>query len=101
MYMSYSGDPSEGASLVFADTARQAKALAWKFDPCCDGGDFTDVRVKWLRDQAFPWLRKEALEKTPHVNDCPKSCERCETWGQYEVGEDGLCEGCREPSVPK
>ena len=95
MYMSYSGDPMEGASLVFANNAREAKKLAWKHDPCCDGGDFTDVRVKLLKDKDFPWLRKEALKETPHVNDCPKVCEGCETWGQYEIGEDGYCGGCR------
>ena len=99
MYMSYVEEPQEGASLVFAHSSREAKKLAWQGCPVCgDGGEFTAVRVKWLPDKDYPWLRREADPKKlaadqGHVIDSPRSCRHCETWGKA-MANDEECEDC-------
>jgi hypothetical protein len=97
-YMAFSrcAGPSEGASIVFADNARQAKILAWKTSTLSDywDGEFTDVGIRLLKDK--PWLFKEQKLDVPHVVDDPRSCTQCNMWGNSEIGADGLCDGCRE-----
>jgi len=99
MYMAYSAVAGQevGAVLVFANTAKEAKKLAFKHsfisDLCND--EFTDVKAKLIRDRDYLW--EEKRKDVPHVVDSPKSCESCLTWGHHEpIGEDGLCDGCRE-----
>jgi len=96
-YMAYSkiAGSSEAAVLVFANTAREAKKLAWDSVVCdfCDN-DWTDLRVNQLKGR--PWLFKEMRKDIPHVVDNPRSCDSCGFWGNSEIGEDGLCEDCRE-----
>ena len=96
-YMAYShiAGSSEAAVLVFANTAREAKKLAWGSIVCdfCDN-DWTDLRVNQLKDMS--WLFKEMRRNIPHVIDNPRSCDSCGFWGNSEIGDDGLCEGCRE-----
>lgn len=100
MYMAYSKTAgcSEGAVLVFANSVKEAKPLA--FYKSYIGGDFcdnewTDLRVRLIK--GCDWLWKEKQKDTPHVVDCPKSCDSCMTWGgSSEIGEDSLCDDCRE-----
>jgi hypothetical protein len=99
IYMGYSraAGSEEGAVLIFANTARQAKPLAFYsvIGELCDS--YLDVAVRRLRKE--PWLFKEQLKDTPHVIDDPKTCSSCHTWGQSEIGEDGFCNDCREEAT--
>ncbi len=94
-YMVSSSEPSEGAVLVFAETARAAKALAWAqsiviVEVC---PTFIDVRVKRMKESS--WLL--ALKRTdgPEVIDDVPVCEDCELWGPY-LNEKNLCESCAD-----
>ncbi len=95
MAYSYTAGSSEGAVLIFANTIREAKKLAWDtyISEYCDG-EWTDLRVSIIKNQ--PWLFKEMTKETPHVIESPKSCDHCTYWGNSEIGEDGLCDDCRE-----
>jgi hypothetical protein len=91
---------SEGAVLIFAHTAKEAKKVFWK---ACGGEiveEYIDARVVWLKDR--PWLFLEIdLNKSAaaeaHVVVSPLSCARCETWGTSRIGDNGLCESCKDP----
>jgi hypothetical protein len=97
-YMGYSrwDGPVEGAILIFAHSVREAKKIG-----CRDGNitdEYVDFAVNLIRYS--PWLFKDANQEklqsdTAHVIDSPTGCKRCELWGN-EIGEDGLCEDCRE-----
>lgn len=81
-YMAYSRHcgPHEGAALVFANTAREARVIAqysFTANEICDG-DYLDLAVRLIRDQ--PWLLKEMRKDTPHLVDSPRSCTVCEAW---------------------
>ena len=96
-YMGWSGDASEGAVLVFAHHRQQAKALAHGVMRAWGDIDYTDVRVRRMRDHE-PWLQRlanpEALAAgRAHVVDDPASCDRCETWG-IPLLETGICVAC-------
>jgi hypothetical protein len=99
-YMVYSRlvGPEEGAALVFADSARQARNIG--YGPCSDFIDgYIDCASNWLKN--VPWLFEEAnkdklAKDEPHVIVSPKCCSSCEHWGQSPIGEDGICEDCRE-----
>jgi hypothetical protein len=98
MYMVYSegAGPSEGAVLAFADSASQAKSLAFKgtyINELCE--DYTDVRAHIIKDR--DWLESEKRKDVPHVIETPKCCDQCLMWGgSSPVGDDGLCDDCRE-----
>jgi len=98
-YMGFSrtAGAHNGAILIFAHTAREARAVGWKEF----GRELTDeftyfaVRRMWKA----PWLFKDAdrskiLRDKPHFIDAPTSCERCEKWG-FEI-IDGVCSECRK-----
>lgn len=99
MYMGFSrgAGPFEGAALIFANTAREAKKIGYRgigWD--LTGGDFLDFGIK--RIKGADYLLKEAdqikLEAgIPHVIDAPRCCSRCEMWGN-EILENGLCTDC-------
>jgi hypothetical protein len=99
-YMVYSRlvGPEEGAALVFAHSARQARNIG--YGPCSDFIDeYIDCESSWLKNR--PWLFEEAnkdklAKDEPHVIVSPKCCSSCEHWGQSAIGEDGICEDCRE-----
>lgn len=88
----------DGASLVFAHSAKEARVVAWR-----SGNLFTsewiDLAVRrlwnklWLYDEALP---DKLANGEAHVIDAPVSCGVCEFWGHSPIGDDGLCEGCRE-----
>ena len=85
--------PTEGACLVFANTAREAHKLAWPIIHDWTSCDWVDVEVRRLRDCEH--LRVEAKHDGPHVVECPRVCGNCEQWGE-ELDEGGLCEYCRD-----
>jgi len=98
-YMGYAGDPAEGACLIFAHTAKEAKPLAFQ---CCDawfGSDYFAVRVRWLKGESEMHLFSEAdPEKLAagiaHAIDDVPVCPQCETWGFKRVEGRDYCEGC-------
>lgn len=93
-YMVHDGDPSEGAALAFAHTAREAKTLGY---PVVSGWNFecawTDVRVRRLRKHEA-YLMSLALKPEPHCIDDLPTCPSCQLWGAPVV--DGKCENCTE-----
>lgn len=99
-YMGYdAGNGSwEGAVLIFAHNAREAKRVGGPEVRLLFGSEFIDVRVRLIKDadHLFPEADQEKLSQgIAHVIDSPRSCVRCEYWG-YPIGEDGVCELCRE-----
>ncbi|MDQ7818716.1 MAG: hypothetical protein RDU14_16945 [Melioribacteraceae bacterium] len=100
-YMGYSraGGSKEGAVLIFAHTAREAKKLTFpELKGWCGDQEWIDVAVNRLKGE---WLYAEADQEMlknniPHVIDCPKStCKQCECWGS-KLNEEGICEDCIE-----
>ena len=95
IYMGYDVEAGseEGAILIFAETAKQAKKLSFKFLRSFFGTRWIDIRIKKLRDHEY--LRKQMKKDTPHVIDSPKVCEICYYWTEGKL-TDGLCENCKE-----
>ncbi len=97
VYMGYSRilGCAEGAVLVFAHTAKEARNLTFKNGLVVD--DWTDTAVRKLRDNLlflFDSADKEKLARDePHVIDDPPTCRICSMWGQ-PINEDGLCPEC-------
>ena len=93
-YMGYSRflGSEEGAVLIFAHNAKEAKRLAWKANVFDD--EYIDGAVRWLKNETY--LLKQMRFNIPHVIVRPKTCIKCEMWGTGEIGEDGICESCRE-----
>ena len=82
-YRGYIGDPSDGACLIFARTAKEAKKLC-------------GVRVKWLRDDEY-LLKYVRKGDEPYVIEAPPCCQVCGLWGTKPfVGCDGrrMCLDC-------
>jgi hypothetical protein len=93
-YMGYSRDagPSEGAFLIFANNAREARKIAYPSVSELNDGDYLDCAVQWMKNR--PWLFAEMKRPEPHCVDNPKGCKECKQWGD-EIGDDGLCHDCR------
>ena len=94
-YMVHGGEPEEGASLVFANSAREAKRMGYYALTGFGLVDwYIDVRVKWLREGAE--IHREKDE--PHVIEAPASCWDCGLW--YPTwkpeGEDTTCPDCKD-----
>ena len=96
-YIGYSGDPSEGAALIFAHSAKQAKPLAFGMLSGWFDLDFTDVRVRRVRENEAYLLALANPEKlvtgTPHVIEDPPSCNLCLQWGSV-IDENHHCARC-------
>ena len=100
-YMIYSAGagPEEGAMLVFAHSVREARKIGWQQGGNDLTSEYIDLAANILRD--CPWLYVEAdqiklLNDEPHLVWNIRFCEYCGQWGQSEIGEDGLCEECRD-----
>jgi len=93
-YMAHDGHPEEGAVLVFAHDAREAKKIAWPVLSGWDVEEYIHVRVNLLRDKSFLYDLKRS-EDIPHVIDNPTTCKGCELWGD-ELDNRGYCEYCAE-----
>lgn len=98
-YMGYDSDPSEGACLIFAHNAREAKKIGWGYINSWGCEEFTDMRVNLIRNEnhLFQEADQELLAADkPHVIEAPKCCKHCEKWGVGEIGDDKLCANCRK-----
>lgn len=89
-YMAYCGDPDEGAALVFAESAKEARRLAYDTLRCWFDAEWIGVRVRRLRRNREYLM---GLYDGHAVCDDPPSCDVCGTWGA-PADETG-CENCR------
>ena len=96
-YMAYnrSFGPEEGAALVFANTAQEARKLIYKHNDrpyCPDFDNFLDVAANLIRGHEYLNRLKERDE--PHIVQ-PPVCKSCDKWGAGELIA-GICTNCRE-----
>ena len=99
-YSAHDGAPEEVALLIFAHTARKARPLAWRALRNLNGDcDYTDIRVRWLRDAAHLIQIDADAEKIArgeaHVVDNPTTCVDCLCWGDL-IDDSGLCSECAD-----
>ena len=97
VYMGYSNymGPEEGAFLIFARTAKEAKTVFWRGDAYLVCDDYIDVAVKklWNCDWLYEDANQEKLKNNiPHQAE-PKVCYECGMWGHSPI-VNGMCEGC-------
>jgi len=90
-YDSYAGS-SEGACLIFAHTAKEARLLAWPVLQNWFDSEWIDIRARRIIGEDH--LRELANADFPHVIESPPVCDVCETWGGGEPDEDGRCANC-------
>src|SRR5699024_5055056 len=87
--------PQEGAVLVFARTAKDARKMA--FPTLKDWMDLEWIEVAARRlDAATGWLAAQEevdLHGKPQLIENPMSCDRCELWGE-PISDAGMCESC-------
>jgi hypothetical protein len=96
-YMAFDGDPQNGAALVFAESARQARKLAWDTLRGWFDSEWINVRVRRLREHEGYLL---SLYDGNAVLEDPPTCDVCETWGA-PLGPDGNgCENCGGNDLP-
>jgi hypothetical protein len=98
-YMGYDGSlgSEEGASLIFARTAKEAKKVFWAGAHGDLVQEYVDVRVRVIKDGL--WLFREANQEKlvagePHLVFAPKSCCNCGLWGHAAIGSLGYCLEC-------
>jgi hypothetical protein len=89
----------EGACLIFAHTAKEARKLAHRVMLGWFDGEWIDTAVRRLRGK--PWLMLEAdmaklAEDEPHAIECPTTCPTCGQWGHEQIA--GRCSNCGEVS---
>lgn len=98
MYFSRSAGPNEGAALVFAHTAKEAKAVGWARVADLFTDEYIDIGIRWLRDSDYLFKEgdpEKLKNNIPHANDSPTTCKACELWGE-ELNGKGYCYGCQE-----
>lgn len=100
-YMVFSGSlgSEQGAFLVFAHTAREARKVGWPYASFTLTDEYIDLAARRLRNK--PWLYNEGdqaklSQGKPHVIEDPTSCSQCFYWGVSPIGDDKLCNDCRE-----
>lgn len=91
-YMAHCGDPAEGAALVFAESAKEARRLAFDTLRGWFDAEWIDTRVRRLRKHRDYLM---GLYDGKHaVCDDPDSCDVCGTWGAPHDATG--CEHCRD-----
>lgn len=98
-YMAWAGEPQDGAALVFARNAREAKALAWAHVGWLDC-DYVDLRVRRQRN-GVPYLMsmQKYADKWGVADDLPV-CNVCETWGGVPNADGNGCTNCGDGVPP-
>jgi hypothetical protein len=91
--------PGEGAGLVFAHTVQEARVVGWK-NFCSlftdDYLDFAAFRLKETWHIEYADKTKLEIDKAHAIYDHPY-CHECGLWGDGgRIGDDGLCNNCRE-----
>ena len=98
-YMGYSAfaGEEEGAVLIFARTAREARKIGYQAASFITD-EYIDFAVHFMRNSTFLYADADQAKlrnNIPHVIDQPTLCKCCEFWGM-ELDAAGLCENCRE-----
>lgn len=94
-YMVSGRDPQEGATIVFADSVREAKRLGWKAPFVRDYVDeYVCLRV--VKSEATPFLLALKKNDGPEVLSNIPCCDDCEKWDVHGLDENGFCESCAE-----
>jgi len=88
----------EGAVLIFARTAKEARRLGWRYMRDWFDTEWIHMAVCKVRENV-EFLRGDAnAEKlasdTPHVIETPRCCPNCEAWGGGAPDENGRCDYC-------
>jgi len=95
-YSRYCGS-HEGAVLIFAHTAKEAKSVADAPLSCLGiAEDWIDIGIRWIRtsDYLYEQADKDKLKAgVAHVIENPESCKGCEMWGG-EFNDNGTCSIC-------
>ena len=93
IYMGYDQrvGSSEAACLVFANSIREAKRLAFPVIKFWFDSEWIDIRVRVLADHEY--LRSEQKEEFPHVVESPVSCSECHMWTNGAI-KNGSCNSC-------
>lgn len=91
---SYQG-AEEGACLIFADTEREAKNLAYPIINSWYDTEKEEVGAKIMIGHDY--LKAMGISELPHVIESPDICPKCELWGSGEI-INGSCEKCKEES---
>ncbi len=96
-YMAFSREagPQDGAILVIAGTAKEARKLAWQSRDCLNVDDWLDQAVLRIRNTHVLALANQEKLHKPHVVWNPLHCKACGLWGQG-LTVDGLCGYCNE-----
>ena len=101
MGFSRSGGSEEGAVLIFAHTAKEAKSIAFEeLKGWCDNQEWIDVVVNRLDGE---WLYADADQEMlknniPHVNNSPTGCKCCELWG-LKLNAEEICKDCQQELI--
>lgn len=95
-YMGFSigAGAREGAILIFAHTAREAKKVGY---PHLNDWveEFIDFGVRLIKDADWLFLEADQNKLADHISHViePKYCNQCGMWG-HAVIRNGLCTDC-------
>lgn len=93
-YIGYDGPggTGEGAVLIFANTAKEARRLGFGEINGWFDTEWIDMRVNWLKN--LPNHLKKLDTGDVRVIDSPPSCPNCMLWGYVLVQDGKYCEYC-------
>ena len=98
IYMAYDEEPQEGAILVFAHSASEARKVSFPVLQSWFMTEWIHANIRLVRDGEY--LRSQATPEKlaadiPHCIDSPTICKDCELWGTGELNERGICPDCQ------
>lgn len=91
MVFDRTGGSQEGAILVFAYTAQQARIMGRSIV-----SDWTDCRYIDVAARRLGGCEHLKLKDEPHIIDNPPTCSDCDLWFPEPLDENGRCEACAE-----
>lgn len=94
-YMGFHGGlgSEEGACLIFANNAKEAKSLAFGVINNWFDSEWVDTRVRLIKDSEYLFQYRVSFKS--HTIEAPPTCSRCQMWGTGEIVFD-ICKSCRE-----
>lgn len=104
LYMGYPRDGRhECAVLIFANRAREAKAISYNTVMDFGGCEYIDVYINKI--ESAPHLIEAADQQKlkdgiAHVIDSPPSCQACCLWGpEFPINNTGKCPDCTDRDI--
>lgn len=101
LYMGFDipGGSSEGACLIVAYTAKEAKKIGFETVRNWYDTEWIDMGVRLLKENTDYLMAEIDIDKfnkgISQVIECPICCPNCECWGGGEI-IDGHCDYCEE-----